>query len=229
MTAVQEALFALGEESVRDFTAKLIPTLDPARIIGIRTPRLRSFAKDFAKRPEAEDFLKELPHFYLEENGLHAFLLERVRSYDDCVAALDAFLPRVDNWATCDSMSPACFRKNRARLIGDIRRWMESGRLYTVRFGLGMLMAHFLDGDFSPEYLDWVAAIESEEYYLRMMQAWYFATALAKQYDAALPVLENRRLDPWTHNKTIQKAVESRRITPEQKAYLKTLRIKRGG
>ena len=229
MTEVQKELFALRDEAYGDFTAKLIPTMDKARVIGVRTPALRAFARDFAKGPEAADFLRELPHFYLEENGLHASLVNAIRDYDACIAALDTFLPYVDNWATCDSLGPACFKKNHARLIGDIRRWMDSGALYTVRFGLGMLMAHFLDGDFAPEYLDWVAAIETEEYYLRMMQAWYFATALAKQYDAALPYLENRRLDPWTHNKTIQKAVESYRITDEQKAYLKTLRIKRGG
>ena len=229
MTEVQKELFALRDEAYGDFTAKLIPTMDRERVIGVRTPALRAFAKDFAKRPEAAEFLKELPHFYLEENALHAFLIERSRDYDACIAALDAFLPYVDSWATCDSLSPACFKKNHTRLISDVRRWLDSDRLYTARFGLGMLMAHFLDGDFAPEYLDWVAAIETEEYYLRMMQAWYFATALAKQYDAALPYLENRRLDPWTHNKTIQKAVESYRITDEQKAYLKTLRIKRGG
>ena len=220
MTEVQKELFALRDEAYGDFTAKLIPTMDRERVIGVRTPALRAFAKDFAKRPEAAEFLKELPHFYLEENALHAFLIERSRDYDACIAALDAFLPFVDSWATCDSLSPACFKKNHTRLISDVRRWLDSDRLYTARFGLGMLMAHFLDGDF---------AIETEEYYLRMMQAWYFATALAKQYDAALPYLENRRLDPWTHNKTIQKAVESYRITDEQKAYLKTLRIKRGG
>ena len=229
MTEVQRKLFALRDEGNRDFVAKLIPTVDKARILGIRTPALRAFARDFAGRPEAAEFLKALPHFYLEENALHAFLIERIRDYDACVRALDVFLPFVDNWATCDSLSPACFQKHHARLISDARRWLQSDRLYTVRFGIGVLMAHFLDGDFSPEYLDWVAEIETEEYYLRMMQAWYFATALAKQYGAALPVLENRRLDPWTHNRTIQKAVESRRITPEQKAYLKTLRIKRGG
>ena len=229
MTEVQKELFALRDEGYRDFTAKLIPTVDKARVIGVRTPALRAFARDFAKGPEAADFLRELPHFYLEENGLHASLVNAIRDYDACIAALDTFLPYVDNWATCDSLSPACFKKNHTRLISDVRRWLDSDRLYTVRFGIGVLMAHFLDGDFAPEYLDWAAAIETEEYYLCMMQAWYFATALAKQYDAALPYLENRRLDPWTHNKTIQKAVESYRITDEQKAYLKTLRIKRGG
>jgi 3-methyladenine DNA glycosylase AlkD len=224
MTEVQKELFALRDEGNRDFVAKLIPTVDRERILGIRTPALRAFAKDFAKRPEAAEFLKALPHFYLEENALHAFLIERIRDYDACVRALDVFLPFVDNWATCDSLSPACFQKHRARLISDARRWLQSDRLYTVRFGIGVLMAHFLDGDFSPEYLDWVAEIETEEYYLRMMQAWYFATALAKQPQSALPWIEQRRLAPWTHRKTIQKAVESFRIDDETKAYLRTLR-----
>ena len=226
MTAVQEALFALRDETYGDFTAKLIPTVDRERIIGVRAPALQRFAKDFAKSPGAADFLQALPHFYLEENGLHAALVNGIRDYDACIDALDAFLPHVDNWATCDSLGPACFQKQHARLIEDVRRWMASGRLYTVRFGIGMLMAHFLDGDFAPEHLDRVAEIESEEYYLRMMQAWYFATALAKQFDAALPVLEQHRLESWTHNKTIQKAVESRRISDEKKGYLRTLRRK---
>ena len=224
MTPLQERLFALQDEGCRDFTRKLIPTVAPERVIGIRTQVLRAMARDFAKTPEAADFLLALPHEFFEENGLHAFLIERIRDYDACVAALDAFLPHVDNWATCDSMSPGCFRRNRARLIEDARRWMASDRLYTVRFGIRMLMAHFLDEDFRPEYLDAVAAIETEEYYLRMMQAWYFATALAKQYEATLPLLEQGRLERWTHNRAIQKARESFRIGEEQKAYLNTLK-----
>ena len=224
MTPLQEQLFALRDEGYRDFSSKLIPSVLPERVIGVRTPALRAFAKDFAKTPEAADFLRALPHFYLEENNLHAFLIERIRDYDACVAALDAFLPYVDNWATCDLMSPKALGRDRARLIGDVRRWMASGQLYTVRFGIGLLMAHFLEEDFRPETLDAVAAIETEEYYLRMMQAWYFATALAKQYDAAVCYLEQGALDPWTHNKAIQKAVESYRITAEQKEYLKSLR-----
>ena len=227
MTPLQEKLFALRDVGYRDFSSKLIPSVPPERVIGVRTPALRAFAKDFAKTPEAADFLRALPHFYLEENNLHAFLIERIRDYDACVAALDAFLPYVDNWATCDLMSPKALGRDRARLIGDVRRWMASGQLYTVRFGIGMLMAHFLDGDFRPETLDAVAAIKTEEYYLRMMQAWYFATALAKQYEAALPVLEAGRLEPWTHNKAIQKACESRRISAERKTYLKTLKKKK--
>ncbi len=228
MTGIEARLFALRDEGYRDFSAALIPTVDRARVIGVRTPALRALAKELAGTAEAEEFLRALPHFYLEENNLHGFLIERIRDYDACVAALDAFLPYVDNWATCDLISPACFRKNRARLIGDIRRWMTSGALYTARFGIGMLMAHFLDGDFRPAYLRWVAAIEPEEYDLRMRPAWCFARARAKQYEAALPFLTERRLDPWTHNRTIQKAVESNRIDPDRKTYLNTLRIEKG-
>lgn len=220
---IQARLSALRDEGYRDFSAKLVPTVDRARVIGVRSPALRALAKELAGTEAAAEFLRALPHKYLEEQHLHAFLIERIRDYDECVAALDTFLPWVDNWATCDSLRPACFKRNHARLISDARRWLESDRLYTARFGLGVLMTHFLDADFRPEYLDWAAAIETEEYYLRMMQAWYFATALAKQYEAALPYLEEHRLEDWTHNRTIRKAIESYRISPEQKAYLRTL------
>ncbi len=229
MTPLQKELFALQDPVYRDFTAKLIPTVDRERIIGIRTPVLRSFARSYAGQPGSAAFMRALPHFYLEENSLHAFLIEGIRSYGECVAALDAFLPCVDNWAVCDSIKPRCLKRHPDLLIGDVRRWMRSDMLYTVRFGIGMLMAHFLDENFRPGYLDLVADIRTEEYYLRMMQAWYFATALAKQYEAALPYLESRRLEPWTHNRAIQKAVESYRISEEQKAYLRTLKIRRGG
>ena len=223
MTAIQEALFSLQDEAYRDFSAKLIPNLAPERIIGVRSPAIRELARKLEGSGEAAAFLEALPHAYMEENQLHAQLLNRMRDYDACVAALDAFLPHVDNWAVCDGLRPNCFRKNHARLIGDLRRWLNGDALYTVRFGLGMLMCHFLDEDFRP---DWAVGIETEEYYMRMMQAWYFATALSKQYEAALPVLEQKRLEPWTHNKAIQKAVESLRISEERKAYLKTLKIK---
>ena len=227
MMNVRDRLLAMRDLSYRDFTARLLPNIDRARIIGVRTPALRQIARDFAKSPEAPAFLAALPHRYLEEDGVHACLIEGIRDYGACVAAVDTFLPHVDNWATCDGISPRCFAKNRAALIGDVRRWLDSDRLYTVRFGMRMLMNHFLDADFRPAYPEWVAAVETEEYYLRMMQAWYFATALAKQYDAVLPFLEQGRLEPWTHNKAIQKALESYRITDEQKAYLKTLRRKK--
>lgn len=227
MTAVQERLFALQDLQYRDFQAKLMPTVDKDTIIGVRTPELRKLAKELKGGEEAAEFLRALPHAYYDENNLHGFLLSEIKDYAECVAALDAFLPQVDNWATCDLMSPKCFKRHKAELKADIRRWMVSDELYTVRFGIEMLMSHFLDGDFFPESLDWVADIRSEEYYLRMMQAWYFATALAKQYDAALPYIESRRLEDWTHNKAIQKSVESYRISDEQKEYLRSLKIKK--
>ena len=227
MTEIQERLFALRDEEYRAFSAKLLPTLDAESILGVRSPELRALAQELSGTAPAAAFLGALPHRFHEENCLHGFLIERIRDYDACVKALDAFLPFVDNWAVCDCMNPPCLRRQRERLLADARRWLDSGELYTVRFALRMLMAHFLDGDFRPEILAWAAEIETEEYYLRMMQAWFFATALAKQYEAALPYLEQGRLEPWTHNRAIRKAVESYRISAEQKAYLKTLKIKR--
>lgn len=226
MTDIQKALFALQDQKYRDFHSKLMPTVDPACIIGIRTPELRKFAKQFAKSGAAEAFLRELPHTYYEENNLHGFLIESMRDFDRVVVELNVFLPHVDNWATCDMMRPKVFAKHREDLLPWIRCWMAEEHPYTIRFGIEMLMVHFLEDAFEPEYLDWVAALRAEEYYVNMMIAWYFATALAKQYDAVLPVLEERRLDAWTHNKAIQKAVESYRITAEQKEYLRSLKIK---
>ena len=227
MTAIQERLFALQDLKYRDFQAKLMPTVDKETIIGVRTPMLRKLAKELKGTEEAADFLRTLPHEYYDENNLHGFLLTEIKDYSECIAALDAFLPQVDNWATCDLLSPKCFKRHKAELIKDIRRWTDSDALYTVRFGIEMLMSHFLDEDFFPESLSWVASIRSEEYYLRMMQAWYFATALTKQYDAALPYIEEHRLEDWTHNKAIQKSLESYRIPGEQKEYLRTLKIKK--
>ena len=227
MTVIQERLFALQDPSYRDFQAKLMPTVDKKKIIGVRTPELRKLAKELKGTAEAAEFLRELPHTYYDENNLHGFLLCEIKDYGECVAALDAFLPQVDNWATCDLLSPKCFKRHKAELIQDIRRWMDSDALYTVRFGIEMLMSHFLDEDFFPESLTWVAELRSEEYYLRMMQAWYFATALTKQYDAALPYIEEHRLEDWTHNKAIQKSLESYRIREEQKEYLRSLKIKK--
>ena len=208
------------------FQRKLIPTVEPARILGVRTPALRGMARQLRGSPQAEDFLRALPHTYFEENQLHAFLLSGMRDFDACIRAVDAFLPYVDNWATCDQLSPAVFARHKPELLARISVWLESGRTYTVRFAVGMLMRHFLDDDFDPQYLRIVASIRSEEYYVRMMAAWYFATALAKQYDAALPFLQTQTMDVWTHNKAIQKAVESYRIAPEQKTMLKTLKIR---
>lgn len=226
MEDIKSALLSMAEEEYRDFQSKLMPTVPKEKIIGIRTPILRKFAKEIHKTPAAKDFLSSLPHEYYEENNLHAFLLEFIDDYGECAEKVTEFLPFVDNWATCDSMSPKIFRKHRKELLEQTKIWISARDTYTVRFGIKMLMEHFLEEDFSAEYPEIVAKIESEEYYIRMMQAWYFATALAKQYDAVLPFIENRRLQKWTHNKAIQKAIESYRITDRQKAYLKTLKIK---
>ena len=210
----------------RDFQCRLVPTVAAEAMIGVRTPELRKFARAFAKTPEAAEFLTSLPHRYYEENNLHGFLIESMKDFSQAVAALDIFLPYVDNWATCDLMRPKVFRKNLPELLIAIRRWLTSEETYTIRFGIEMLMTFYLDEEFQPEYLNWVAELKSEEYYVNMMVAWYFATALAKQYGAALPYIQERRLAPWTHNKTIQKAIESYRITDDQKAYLRTLKVK---
>lgn len=223
--SVQTRLLALQDLKYREFQIKLMPTVDPAAVIGVRTPALRSFAKAFAKTPEAAAFLRQLPHTYYEENNLHGLLIGAMKDYGQTVAALDAFLPYVDNWATCDLLSPQAFKKHPPELPGEIRRWMAGRHPYTVRFGMEALMSFYLDDHFRPEYLDWVAEVRSEEYYVNTMIAWYFATALAKQYDAAVPYLQERRLAPWTHNKAIQKAIESYRVTGEQKAYLRSLKV----
>ena len=174
---------------------------------------------------EIDDFLSSLPHKYYDENNLHGFIIAEMKDYDRTIAEIDRLLPYIDNWATCDLIRPKLFSKNHDKLIKDIRRWMKSSKTYTIRFGIEMLMTHFLDDYFRPEYLEWVASITNDEYYVKMMVAWYFATALAKQYDATLPIIEQKRLASWTHNKTIQKAIESYRITDEQKEYLKGLKI----
>lgn len=223
-TDIQRKLFSMQDETYRAFQAKLMPTIDPERVIGVRTPLLRSFAKEFCKTSEAEIFMQQLPHTYYEENNLHAFLLEREKDFDTVIRKLDAFLPYVDNWATCDTMTPKVLSKHKQELLPHIDRWIKSGETYTVRYAIGLLMGLYLDDAFDPEYPEIVSRVQSEEYYVRMMVAWYFATALAKQYDEVLPYITENRLPLWTHNKTIQKAVESYRITPEQKAFLRSFR-----
>ena len=224
MTEIQERLFELQDTGYRAFTLPLLPGVDPERVIGVRTPALRKLAREVKQEGKERDFLAVLPHAYFEENGLHAALLCLERDFDACMEGVERFLPFVDNWATCDGLNPDVFKKHHAELLARIPDWLESGRTYTVRFGLGVLMNHFLDGEFRPEFLRWAAAVDTREYYVHMMVAWYFATALAKQYYSALPYLERRKLDRKTHNKTIQKAVESCRIPDERKAYLKSLR-----
>ena len=221
---IQELLFSLQDTKYRDFHSKLMPTIDYERVIGVRTPDLRKQVKTLAKRQDIEEFMEALPHDYYEENNLHAFLIEQMKDYEECLEHLERFLPYVDNWATCDAMTPKVFKKHKGELLEKIQEWMASDHTYTIRFGIEMLMKFYLDEDFDERYLDWVAAVRSEEYYVNMMIAWYFATALAKQYEVSLPYIKENRLADWTHNKAIQKAVESYRITSEQKTYLKTLK-----
>ena len=223
---VPDRLFALQDKDYQAFQQKLLPNIAPDRVIGVRQPALRTFAKEFAKTPDASLFLESLPHHYYEENNLHAALIECCGDFQETICLLDRFLPHVDNWATCDMMRPKVFKKHLPELLTHIKRWMASEHTYTARFGLEMLMCFYLDEAFAPEYPAWAAAVKGEDYYLKMMVAWFFATALAKQYEAVLPYIESGALEPWTHNKAIQKAVESYRITPEQKAYLKTLKRK---
>ncbi len=222
---IREKLYDRQDLKYRDFQAKLIPGMETEKMIGVRTPDLRKIAKQMVKREDIGEFLENLPHEFFDENQVHAFVISELKDYGRCVQGVERFLPFVDNWATCDQMSPKVFKKHRPELLDSIKEWIRSEHTYTVRFAVGMLMQHYLDEDFDPEYPEMVAEVQSEEYYIRMMIAWYFATALAKQYEAVLPYIEERRLEPWTHNKTIQKAVESYRITPEQKEYLKSLEI----
>lgn len=223
---IQARLFELQDLQYREFQCKLMPTVDPETVVGVRTPELRALAKELARNPRSVEFMKLLPHKYYEENNLHGFLIEKIKDFDEAIAAIDAFLPYVDNWATCDLMSPKALGRKLPELEKKIREWTSSELVYTVRFGVGLLMSFFLDEHFSPEYPELAAGVRCGEYYVDMMVAWYFATALAKQYDAVLPYLQSRRLDPWVHNKTIQKAIESYRVTDEHKAYLRTLKIK---
>lgn len=224
MEQIRERLFALQDREYKIFQEKLMPTVEKERVIGVRTPTLRRYAADFAKDEKSAAFMEALPHFYYEENNLHAFLIEKIGDFEKTVDALEKFLPYVDNWATCDMMNPKIFAKNKEKLLPYIEKWLASSHIYAVRFGIVMLMKHDLDGKFRAEFLEKVASIVSDEYYIHMAVAWFFAEALLKQYDAALPYLEEKRLSPWVHNKTISKYSESLRADPERRAYLKTLR-----
>ena len=217
---IQERFFALRDETYAAFSAKLIPTVEPDRFIGVRSPQLRAIAKEL--KNNASEFLLALPHRYHEENMLHAYLLCVGSDYTTVVEQTERFLPFVDNWAVCDSLAPRAFARHKAELMPRIEKWMSAEHEYTVRFGIGTLMRHYLDADFRPEYLRRVAEIHRNEYYIKMMQAWYFATALAKQWDATLPMLDS--LEPWVRAKSIQKALESFRVSPDHKTLLRTLR-----
>ena len=224
MTEIQNRLFSMQDAVYRDFQCRLMPTVPPETVIGVRTPALRALAKEFSGTADAAAFLAALPHRYYEENNLHGFLLCRIRDFDACLEQVERFLPWIDNWATCDGLAPGALIRRPDALLESIGRWLDSAHTYTRRFGIGCLMRWFLDDRFLPAYPEAVAAIRSDEYYVNMMIAWYFATALAKQYDAVLPYLEQNRLDPWVHNKTIQKACESYRVPQAHKAYLKGLK-----
>ena len=223
---IVEELFRMQDKDYALMQTKIIPTVAADRIIGVRTPALRTFAKSLYKDSDTDAFLSSVPHQYFDEDQLHAFVLSLEKDFDKCIAEVEAFLPYIDNWATCDQLSPKVFKKEPEKLLPYIQSWIKSDRTYTVRFAIGMLMQHFLDERFDVKYADLAAAVRSEEYYVNMMIAWYFATALAKQYESILPYLEEKRLDDWVHNKAIQKSVESYRITDEQKTYLKTLKVR---
>lgn len=222
--SVLKMLFERQDKEYALFQAKLTPTVPLERFIGVRVPEVRKLAKQIFKAGDYQDFLDTLPHNYYDEDMLHGLILSEMKDYDTCISQVEQFLPYVDNWAVCDIMSPKVFKKNKEALLGQIRKWVASDHVYTCRFGMEMLMSHFLDEDFKPEYLELPASVHSEEYYVNMMIAWFYATALAKQWEATFPYIEENRLDRWCHNKSIQKARESNRITPEQKETLKGLK-----
>ena len=224
MEEIQNQLFELQDMAYRDFHSRLMPDIDKETIIGIRVPVLRKYAKSIAGTELSEKFIKELPHCYYEENNLHMMLITRIKNYDRCISEIERFLPYIDNWATCDFPAPKCFENHKEELLPVIKGWIASSETYTIRYGIGMLMRLYLDADFDPEYVKLVAEVKSEEYYVNMMIAWYMATALAKQWDTVIPYIEEHHMSDWVHRKTIQKAVESYRITDEQKKYLKGYR-----
>ena len=227
LNEIRAELFKMQDMDYRDFNSKLIPTVDKESMIGIRTPDLRKYAKQLGKSSDVIEFLQTLPHKYFDENQLHAFIISEIKDFKNCIDEINRFLPYIDNWATCDQLSPKVFKKHHNELSEYIKDWLKSDKVYTLRFGIGMLMEHFLDEDFDILYPETVSKIRSGEYYINMMIAWYFATALAKQYESIIPFIENNSLDIWTHNKAIQKSIESYRITDEQKAYLRELKIKK--
>ena len=229
MQEITTQLFIMQDNEYKEFHGRLMPTVNPDTILGIRVPILRKFSNQLAKSLSKEkllEFMNELPHKYYEENNIHAFLIEKIKDFDECIVALEKFLPFVDNWSTCDMMNPKILKKNTQQLFCKIKEWITSPNVYTIRYGIGMLIRYFLDDNFKTEYLDMVAAVKSDEYYVNMMKAWFFATALAKQYEATLPYIKEKRLDNWSHNKAIQKSIESFRVPKEHKEELRRYKIK---
>jgi len=222
---IEKRIISLKDEEYKEFTSRIVPNVDSEKIVGVRVPLLRKLAKEILKDEGYEAFFAKIPHNTYEENNLHAFMICEIKNYDECINEVDRFLPYVDNWATCDSMRPKVFDKNTDKLMTDIKRWLASKETYTIRFAIEMIMNFYLDDNFNADYLEMVSKIHSNEYYVNMMIAWFFATALTKQYESALPYIKNNKLDQWVHNKTIQKAIESRLISDEQKIFLKALKI----
>lgn len=221
---IYQRLLSYQDEKYKDFQSKLVPNIDKNTIIGVRTPQMRKIVKEIYDTTEANEFLQALPHKYYEENLIHFFLISKIKNFDECVKAVEKFLPYIDCWPVCDQATPVVFKKNHYKLLPFIKKWIDSNHVYTARFGMRMLMNEFLNDDFKEEYLEWVSSKKNDDYYLKMMVAWFFATALAKQYNSTIKYIENRTLDSWIHRKTIQKAVESYRVTYEHKEYLKSFR-----
>ncbi len=225
MKSIIDKLFKLQDKKYQEIQFKIIPNIDNSTIIGVRTPEIKKLAKELIKG-DYKSFLEELPHKYFDENQLHAFIISEIKDYDECINYINKFLPYIDNWATCDTLIPKVFKKNTDKLIVEVKKWIKSKESYTIRYGIGTLMRFYLNDEFKEEYLELVSKIKSNEYYVNMMIAWYFATALAKQYDSTIKYIESNKLDTWVHNKTIQKAIESYRITDKQKEYLRKLKRK---
>ena len=226
---IKKELFKNADKKYKNFQKPLIPSVSEEKMIGVRTPVLKELAKNINKDIKKDDiykgFLNKLPHKYFEENQLHAFLISEIKDFDECIKDINKFLPYVDNWATCDQLSPKIFKKYKIELLKEIDKWIKSKHIYTVRFGIKILMSHFLDEDFDKKYIDIVTKIKSNEYYINMMRAWFFATALAKQYDETIKYIENNKLDKFTHNQTIKKAIESFRVSVSHKKYLSSLKM----
>ncbi len=224
MNQVYEMLLKVKDDNYKEFQSKLVPNISKESILGVRTPEMREIAKEVFNSSFKDEFLNDIPHKYYEENIIHMFVVSLIKDFDECINELDKFLKYVDCWPVSDQASPKCFKKNHDKLLPVVKRWISSSHIYTSRFGMRTLMNEYLDKDFKEEYLELVSNVKGDDYYLKMMQAWYFATALAKQYDSTIKYIENHKLDDWVHKKSIQKAIESFRVSDEHKEYLKTLR-----